>query len=308
VRRNLRRTLLVAGLALPGLAHAQLPASTLAVRRGGEWVTWWRSAQAPARWSGPLPAVANAVRWQRVAAGVESAELRLAGEGEAWRMRVVLVRADPRWLRLSLARASRMQGLLGNWTVDSASAGTVVALNAGQFTGGAPWGWVVREGREEQPPGSGSLGMALVEDATGAWRLVDASEIAAVRAGGVRNAFQSYPALLTGAGEVPAPLRGPERGVDLAHRDARLAIGTLADGRVLIALTRFDALGGALDELPFGPTTPEMAALMGALGCRRAMLLDGGISGQLLLRPAGRPSRSWPGMRKVTLGLELAPR
>ena len=36
--------------------------------------------------------------------------------------------------------------------------------------------------------------------------------------------------------------------------------------------------------MPFGLTSPEMAAVMGALGCRQALLLDGGISGQLRLR------------------------
>ena len=78
-------------------------------------------------------------------------------------------------------------------------------------------------------------------------------------------------------GAVPAPLLEPGRGVDLGHRDSRLALGTLPDGRVVIALTRFDALGGVLGGIPFGLTSPEMAAVMGALGCREALLLDGGI-------------------------------
>jgi exopolysaccharide biosynthesis protein len=91
--------------------------------------------------------------------------------------------------------------------------------------------------------------------------------------------------------------------VDLVHRDARLALGTLADGRVVIALTRFDFFGKSLDRLPFGLTTPEMAAVMGALGCRRALLLDGGISGQLSLQDEDGAVRRWPGTRRVPLGL-----
>jgi exopolysaccharide biosynthesis protein len=91
--------------------------------------------------------------------------------------------------------------------------------------------------------------------------------------------------------------------VDLQHRDSRLAIGELRDGRVLILLTRFEGLGGVLDNLPFGLTTPETAALMGALGCRRAVLLDGGISSQLAVRDAARGLRAWRGMRYVPLGL-----
>jgi exopolysaccharide biosynthesis protein len=95
--------------------------------------------------------------------------------------------------------------------------------------------------------------------------------------------------------------------VNLQHRDARVALGELRDGRVLVAVTRFDGLGGALDALPFGLTTPEMAAVMGGLGARRAVLLDGGISGQLLLRDGDR-THAWPGLRKVALGLLVLPR
>jgi exopolysaccharide biosynthesis protein len=121
----------------------------------------------------------------------------------------------------------------------------------------------------------------------------------------VREAFQSYPALLAG-GAVPAPLQASGRGIDVAHRDARLALGTLPDGRLLVALTRFDALAGVLDVVPAGPTVPEMAAVMGALGARDAVLLDGGISAQLLLRDGAgddAPPHRWPGLRSVPLGL-----
>jgi hypothetical protein len=308
VRRLLRRTLLLTLPLLPAAAAAQpLPHSVLAVQRQGRWVEWWRSEQAPARWSRPHPALTPA--WSAVAPGVDRAELRLSGRGEAWRLRVVLVRTDPRRVRLGLERASRMEGLLANWSVDSAASDAVVAVNAGQFSGGAPWGWVVREGREEQAPGPGPLAPALVQWRSGEVALVPAPAIAGVRAGGgIANAFQSYPALLDPGGVVPAPLRAAGRGVDVAHRDSRLALGVLADGRLLLALTRFDALSGVMDELPFGPTTPEMAALMGALGCRQAMLLDGGISGQLLLRPRNGEALRWPGLRRVPLGLVVRAR
>jgi hypothetical protein len=71
----------------------------------------------------------------------------------------------------------------------------------------------------------------------------------------------------------------------------------------LIVLTRF---GGT--RLPFGPTTPEMAAIMGALGCRRAMLLDGGLSGQLMFRDAQGRANRWPGLRSVPIGLLAFPK
>lgn len=310
VRRTVRRTLLVAACAIPSVAPAQaLPSSMLAVREGGRWVTWWRSDRAPATWAAPSPVLTRAVRWTAVRPGVERAELRIAGSGEARRLRVIVVRADPRRLRFHLHEATRMEGLLGNWTVDSVAPASVLGLNAGQFSGGRPWGWVVRDGREEQPPGTGSLAMAFVADSAGGVRLVTPGELPAVRArGGISAAFQSYPALLLDEGRVPVALAAPGRGVDVEHRDSRLAIGVLRDGRILIVLTRFDALGGAVDELPVGPTSPEMAALMGALGCRRAMLLDGGISGQLLIRPPSGAPLAWRAWRRVPLGLEAVPR
>jgi phosphodiester glycosidase len=62
-----------------------------------------------------------------------------------------------------------------------------------------------------------------------------------------------------------------------------------------------------LSNLPFGLTTPEMAALMGALGCRHAMLLDGGISSQLRLRDDDGTVHRWTGLRRVPLGLVALP-
>jgi exopolysaccharide biosynthesis protein len=134
-------------------------------------------------------------------------------------------------------------------------------------------------------------------------RVVPPDSVAAERERGTaREAFQSYPMLLRD-GAVPAALVEAGRGVNLEHRDARLALGTLADGRVVVALTRFDALGEALGRVPFGLTSAEMAAVMGALGCDQALLLDGGISGQLLVRDAEGAARAWPGTRSVPLGL-----
>lgn len=291
--------------ALVAATTVGLPPSALAVRHAGAWHTWWSAAEAPARWTAALPVLARAARWQPAQPGVEWARLRLAGRGEAWRLGVVVVRLDPRLVRLELASAGPRIG----WSIDSMPDDALVALNAGHFADGVPWGWLVREGAEVQPPGTGSLAAAVIVDATGAVRIVDADSIAAVRArGGIREAFQTYPALLSGDGLVPAPLRAPGLGVDVRHRDARLAIGELRDGRILIAITRFEGLGGVLEQLPLGPTVPEMAGLMGALGCSRAVLLDGGISSQLSLRGAGTRTHAWPGMRRVPLALLGFPR
>jgi uncharacterized protein YigE (DUF2233 family) len=272
---------------------------SLAVRGAAGWVTWWRRDAAPIRW-GSEASLAGRVAWRPGAAGVEWGELQLRGASEAWRTRVVLVRLDPRRVDLSLATAfTRNEG----WTVADAGSGVALALDAGQFRHAMPWGWVVSQGREILAPEYAPLAGAVVVDPSGAVRVVAPDSVAAERERGIaREAFQSYPMLLQD-GVVPLPLREAGKGVDLEHRDARLALGTLADGRVVIALTRFDALGPSLGRVPFGLTSAEMAAVMGALGCRQALLLDGGISGQLLLRDAGGSVRSWPGTRRVPLGL-----
>lgn len=295
----------VALAVLPAPAVAQgLPASSLAVRTGGEWRTWWRSGEAPRRWSAPHHAVADALRWEALSPGIEWAELELSGDGTAWRLDVVVVRVDPARLRLELVEAVRDGGTRGAWSVDAVPEGAALGLNAGQFTAARPWGWLVRSAREVQPPGSGTLSMALVVDRSGAARLVPADSIAAARGGGgVVEAFQSYPMLLRDDGAVPAPLASAGKGVDVAHRDSRLAVGELRDGRLVFVLTRFGGLGEAAGSLPFGPTTPEMAALMGALGCREAVLLDGGLSGQLVIRGPAGLARAWRGWRRVPLGL-----
>ena len=107
----------------------------------------------------------------------------------------------------------------------------------------------------------------------------------------------------------PALLRpaGPSPNIDLEHRNSRVAIGELRDGRILIAITRFNALGEAAAKVPFGLTIPEMSALMGALGCRRAVSLDGGISGQLAVHEPGGVVRKWTAWRFVPLGLLVLP-
>jgi hypothetical protein len=82
----------------------------------------------------------------------------------------------------------------------------------------------------------------------------------------------------------------------------------MADGSVLVAITRFTGAGSLGETLPFGPTVPEMADLMRALGSRRAMLLDGGISSQLTVRELGGGLRRWANWRAVPLALIAKPR
>jgi uncharacterized protein YigE (DUF2233 family) len=273
--------------------------STLAVATASGWETWWRRDASPSRWDGSA-SLAHHVVWNSGAPGVEWGELRLKGNGEATRTRMIVVRLDPRSTSFSLDPAfSRNQ----KWTIGSVERDVTVALDAGQFRRTLPFGWVVTGGRELLPPEYAPLAGAVVVTHDGRLHIAPPDSLPLQRARtAALEAFQSYPMLLQ-QGQVPPPLQHSGKGVDLEHRDARLAIGTLEDGRVLIALTRFDALGPSLGRIPLGLTTPEMAAVMGALGCRDALMLDGGISGQLAVRDAGGSLRKWPGIRSVPLGL-----
>lgn len=233
--------------------------------------------------------------------GVTRQEFRMAKKGPLSHVRAIVVTLDPASVtfRLDLARAD--QKLRPTWTIDSIPQNAVVAVNAGQFIGGFPWGWLVRDGVETQPPGTGSLGMAFVVDSSHDVALVTQSEIPRAR-GHALHAFQSYPALLVD-GEIPWELQEEGRGVKLDHRDSRLALCIRSNGKLIIALTRVTVLGNPGGTLPFGPTIPEMALYMRSLGCNRAMLLDGGLSSQLAVRDGRGQLTKWTNWRMVPLGL-----
>lgn len=244
--------------------------------------------------------------WRAVRPGVAEQETQMAERGPLSAVRVVVLRLDPALLRFALDTATREWGTRSAWTIDRIPLESVVAFNAGQFGAGAAWGWLVRDGIEEQAPGSGTVAMAFVIDSAGSPALVMPSELAKVR-GHVKLAFQSYPALLTAPGVLPWELQAPGRGVDLEHRDSRLAIGVRADGSLIVALTRFAGIGVGGEFLPWGPTAVEMARFMMGLGCERAMLLDGGISSQLAYRDSAGALSRWANLRPVPLGMVVTP-
>ena len=248
---------------------APLPSSVLAVRDArGEWREFWSSESAPTIWRSAP--LAAALTWRAGAVGVVWSEVQLKGSGEAWR--------------------------------------AVLAVNAGQFAATMPWGWVVLHGRRWLPPQHGPLSAALVQDSSGTLRWVRGPDVqSASLEQGVRWAFQSYPAVLANDSVLP-PLRAGGLGVDVGHRDARAGICLTRDEQLLVAITRFDGVGPALHFVPFGLTAPEMAGVLGALGCRDAMLLDGGISARLRVRDARGVAHDWEGLRSVPLGLVAWPR
>ena len=288
--------------AAPALAA---PAS-LDVRDGDSWRTFWRSDKAPSRFAAANPALTQAIQWKRLAPGFEWAELRLGCPAPVWRARLILARLDPREVRLTLAMDMTRDDMRPAWTIDRAPEDAILAVNVAQFASAMPWGWVVIDGRQRLAPGAGPLATAVGIDRDGAVHWAHGDTLATA---GIVTGFQSYPTLLSHDGTVPAPLRTAGSLVSLTHRDTRLAFGETRDGHILIAMTRYDAVGAMGEGIPLGPTTPEMAAIMGSLGARDAVMLDGGISAQLLLRGdrAQEPLR-WHAIRKVPLALIARPR
>lgn len=302
-----RQRALLASLLTVGAAGHGVPGTTLSAWTGSRWETIWETTRPRLSWDNGSALINGALHWKPAGSGLEWAELFLSGDDEARRTRVILARVDPVRVRLVLENGLGAGGAAPVWTLDQAPPGASLALNAGQFEGGGVWGWVVHQGTEYRVPRRGPLAAAVVIDTAGRISLENDAQVAARRAGGspagVREAFQSYPLLLQGDGDLPPALRPPGGGLDLAHRDARLALGIDRTGRVIVALTRFDFFGEAMERLPFGLTIPETAALMGALGCRQAVALDGGISAQLLVHPVGGDVRLWRGLRPVPLAL-----
>ena len=244
--------------------------------------------------------------WQPVQPGVWHREMQMARTGPLSVVRAIAIRIDPTLVRFALDTATRDVGTRGGWTINRIPAEGLVAFNTGQFAGGTPWGWLVQQGAETQPPGRGRLAMAFVVDSAGDPALVEPNEIPALR-GQARLAFQSYPSLLVGEGDRPWELQATGRGVDLDHRDSRLALGMLGDGSLVVVLTRYTGLAGAAPTLPWGPTVGEMADFMKSLGCRRAVLLDGGISSQLAVRGEDGTIKRWANWRPVPLGVVVLP-
>lgn len=292
------------------LPRAPWPSRKFEVRVGNAWRPLWTTAQLPALWpaAGTLPAGTPA--WQALRPGVEWAELRVHVEDVPWNARIELVRLDPARLRFDLVAAGAPGAggvLTRGWNLAATPGDALFACNAGQFEGARPWGWLVRGGREVQPPGRGALSAAVVWDARGAVAIVAADSLAALRrGGGTALAFQTFPVALL-RGRIPAAWCGPDPRVSGTHRDTRFGLGRQADGRLVLALTRLDG-PPALAQAPIGPTAPEMAALMGALGCPDAVMLDGGLSAQMLVRDARGRAHTWAGLRDVPLALVARPR
>lgn len=254
-----------------------------------------------------LDRLAQVLKWQPAHPGLAISELQLRAGSMRWPVRTIAVRIEPDSFDLELVMATASNRMTGIWNVDSTAATAALAFNAGQFKETGPWGWLVMNSYERRDPGFGPLSAGIAIDTAGRVRWIAPAQLANARTDrSIRFAFQSYPLLLMD-GVVP-PLLYVSDDVDRDHRDARLILAQMPDSSLLILLTRFDGFGGNIERVPIGLTVPESVALVGALGARNAVMLDGGISAQMLVRQANGIVHKWSGFRNVPLALVAHPR
>ncbi len=247
------------------------------------------------------------LRWDTLQPGLEVSELNVEAGRLGVDIRIVIARIEPAHFAFSLVHKTRANRMTGAWNVDAAPEDAAVALNAGQFKETGPWGWLVLDADERRDPGYGPLSLGIAFDTAGRVLWLPFDQLAPARVDrSIRFGFQSYPTLLFSE-RVPA-LAASKSALDLDHRDARLILAEDRSGRLLVILTRYDGLGAATSRVPIGLTVPESIVLAGALGARHAVMLDGGVSAQLLLRRHNGGVRAWKGMRDVPLALIATPR
>jgi uncharacterized protein YigE (DUF2233 family) len=304
MRRRLCRALLLAGV-IPAISAAGASGQSLSSSGIG---VWWTASGRSASLTSAASRMPASIQWTVRAPGVETAELPLRVLPGIIRLHVVLVRLTTGAFDTRIVHATDESHFRGTWTVDSSRTDdrVRVAVNAGQFLETGPWGWIVEGGTELAGPRRAPLAAAIGFDSTGHVRWFDDSDVAYHRthpreSARIVTAFQSYPRLLEAGRIVDAVATGA--GMDVSHRDTRLAIGTMDDGAIVLALTRLGRDESAASRIPIGLTTREMAGLMKAIGCRDAMMLDGGLSAQLFVRPDTAPPLLWRGARRVPIGL-----
>jgi len=243
--------------------------------------------------------LARALAWRTLRPGVQLAELELRAGAIGIPVHALVLRVDQRRVKFALQLRSETNGMTGAWRVDSMPADAVFGMNAGQFKETGPWGWLLLDGESRREPGRAPLAASVGIDSVGHLRFLPSG--AEHETAGLRFGFQSFPRLLD-SGRVPRQLGDPAL-VDRGHRDARLVLAAARDGTVMFILTRFGGLGAVAGRVPIGLTTPESLVLAIALGAHDAVMLDGGISGQLLVRDSAGVAMAWRGMRSVPLGL-----
>ena len=245
--------------------------------------------------------------WLHLQPGMQLTEFTLEAGRAGLDLRIIGVKLDPKHFSFSLAHTTRSNRMTGAWNVDVAPETAALAINAGQFKETGPWGWMVLDGDERRSPGYGPLSAGIAFDTAGNLQWIPFRQLEKRRSDKAwRFAFQSYPLLLYNDSVPPLALRNDL--VDQSHRDIRLILAQTAVGELLVILTRYDGFGPAGSRIPIGLTVPESIQLARSLGARNAIMLDGGVSAQMLVRDNAGRTRVWKGFRDVPLALIATPR
>ena len=251
--------------------------------------------------------VPQPLKWETLQRGLAMTEFTLEAGRAGFDVRVLVTRMQPGEFSFSLVHATLANRMTGAWNVDVAPANAALAINAGQFKETGPWGWLVLDREERRSPGYGPLSAGVAFDTAGALQWIPFRDLEKRRDDRrIAFAFQSYPLLLFN-GKVPR-LALRDDLVDREHRDIRLILAQTASGELLVILTRYDGLGAAGSRIPIGLTVPESIELARGLGAHHAVMLDGGVSAQMLVRDAQGSARVWKGFRDVPLALIATPR
>jgi exopolysaccharide biosynthesis protein len=114
---------------------------------------------------------------------------------------------------------------------------------------------------------------------------------------GISEAIQAFPAIMSEGHTFPY-MRYGGRGFDVQAVDRRTAICLTWDDQLLVLTT---------DTVTNGLSFMELATLLGGLGCRDAMGLDGGTSTGLYLSVEGTERRI-RNLKPVPVVLGIVPR
>ncbi len=202
------------------------------------------------------------VEWGEVTEGLERAVLPLRRPPNPLEVPLRLLRIDPArqqvivahlpdFARADVAEIARANGM-------------VAAINASYFSDEGPIGLLI-EGGQQLHPQSAKWAAHLLIDRAGAIRIVNRKQ---AKTTGAIWAIQGFPAIMSG-GTIFSYIKSGSS-FNVLEVDRRSAACLTADGRLLLLATD----SGLVNGLSFY----ELGTVMGGLGCRDAMGLDGGSS------------------------------
>lgn len=230
------------------------------------------------------------VDWRLLREGLAFAELPLRRAPNPSGIPLYLLKVDPEKWSLAL-------GMRPGWTKGSVDGMAeedqfVAAINASYFSEDGPVGLVVSEG-ELLHPQTRRWAAHLLIPPRGAPRIVNQKKASW---SGARYAIQAFPAIMA-AGHTFPYMRYGGRGFDVRQVDRRSALCLTWDNQLLLLAT---------DTVINGLSFVELATMMGGLGCRDAMGLDGGTSTGFYLSVDGF-ERSIGNLKPVPVVLGVRP-